>query len=59
MSYQVSTQPDGSVEVAHTTFLYVVDDAGSLVLTWPAGTSADDLEGDLRQLLRAADRDAS
>jgi protein SCO1/2 len=59
VSYQVSTKPDGSIDVAHTTYLYAVDEHGSLVITWPAGTSADDLADDLRQLLRDADRDAS
>ena len=59
VSYQVSTKPDGSIDVAHTTFLYAVDEHGSLVITWPSGTSADDLAADLRQLLRDAADDAS
>ena len=46
---------DGEVEVGHTSYLFAVDDTGTLVLSWPFGTSADDLAGDLRQLLAAAD----
>jgi protein SCO1 len=59
VTYRVTSQPDGTVEVAHTTFLYVVDDAGSLLVTWPTGTTHDDLADDLAQLLRDADRAGS
>ncbi|CAN5814392.1 SCO family protein [soil metagenome] len=55
VSYEVSEQPNGDVDVAHSTQLYVVDDAGSLVLTWPFGTTADDIAGDLKQLLDGID----
>ena len=41
----------GDIEVAHTTSLYAVDDAGSLVLTWQFGVSIDDLTEDLLYLL--------
>lgn len=41
----------GDIEVAHTTSLYAVDDAGSLVLTWEFGVSIDDLTADLLFLL--------
>ncbi len=41
-SYAVTTDEDGAVEVAHTGFVYVVDDQGRLVLTWPFGTTSDD-----------------
>jgi hypothetical protein len=44
---------DGEVTVGHS-YLFTVDDAGRLVLTWSAPTPADDLEGDLRQLLGRA-----
>lgn len=50
-SYDVSTTTDGEIEVAHTTFLYAVDDAGELVLTWQFGTQIDDLAFDLTTLL--------
>jgi cytochrome oxidase Cu insertion factor (SCO1/SenC/PrrC family) len=39
--------------VMHSPQLFLVDDAGTLVLTWPFGTSPDDLAADVRQLLDA------
>ncbi|MEO6651431.1 MAG: SCO family protein [Ilumatobacteraceae bacterium] len=51
VSYAVSTGDDGQAEVAHTTALYAVDDTGSVVLTWPFGTTKDDLAADMQQLL--------
>lgn len=59
VAYDVSTGPDGEIEVLHSNYLFAVDDAGKLVITWPVGleegerTSAEDLAGDLRQLLDA------
>lgn len=52
VSYAVTTNDDGQVEVAHSTQMFVVDDQGVLVLTWPFGISAEDLSLDLTQLLR-------
>jgi protein SCO1/2 len=52
VSYSVAERPDGEIEVAHTDNLFAVDDAGTLVLTWPSGVGRDDLAGDLEQLLR-------
>ena len=55
VSYQVTTRPNGDVDVSHSdTGLFAVDDTGTLVLTWPYGSSSDDIAGDLEQLL--ADR---
>jgi protein SCO1/2 len=54
VSYDVEETADG-VEVAHTTFLYAVDDAGELALTWQFGVSIDDLETDLEILLDEED----
>ena len=59
VSYQVTTGPDGEVDVAHSSYLFAVDDTGRLVLTWPVGLDQDervsvrDLVGDIRQLLEA------
>ena len=53
VSYDVAQADDGTVEVAHTTALYVVDDSGELVLTWQFGVEIDDLADDLTQLLEA------
>jgi len=49
--YDVTTNDDGEVEVAHTTQLYAVNDAGEIVLTWQFGVSKDDLAADMEQLL--------
>lgn len=51
VSSQVTTNETGEIEVAHTTQLYAIDDAGVLVLTWPFGVTTDDLSADLEQLL--------
>jgi protein SCO1/2 len=50
-SFDVTTAPDGKVEVTHSSYLFAVDDTGTLILTWPFGTAVDDLAADLRQLL--------
>jgi protein SCO1 len=55
VSYAVTPRDDGGVDVAHSTQLYVVDDDGRLRLTWPFGVSADDMAGDLDQLLDRTD----
>jgi protein SCO1/2 len=54
-SWDVRSLDDGTVEVDHSPFLYVVDDAGRLVLTWQFGASSDDMRNDLEILL---ERDA-
>jgi len=45
---------DGEAKVFHTGSLYAVDPIGDLVLTWPFGTSSDDIRGDLERLLEEA-----
>lgn len=50
-AYEVA--PDGK-DVVHTTFLYAVDDAGSIVIQWPYGVPVDTLEADLSRLLADA-----
>ncbi len=42
---------EGQREVFHTGSLYAVDANGLLQLTWPFGTSIEDLTSDLRRLL--------
>jgi protein SCO1/2 len=60
VSYEVTTSPTGEVQVAHSSYLFAVDDNGKLVITWPVSadakttTSSKDLTGDLRLLLRQA-----
>jgi protein SCO1/2 len=51
VTYDITDGPDGEPEVAHTTSLYAVDDEGRLVLTWPFGTTIDQLATDLEILL--------
>lgn len=54
VSYQVDVRGGGRVDVSHSdTTLFAVDDTGTLLLTWPFGTSSDDLADDLRQLLKS------
>ncbi|MET0911158.1 MAG: SCO family protein [Ilumatobacteraceae bacterium] len=55
VSYEVHTDATGEIEVGHTSALFAVDDTGHLVITWTFPTPADDLAGDLRQLLAATD----
>ena len=49
--YQITTNDDGEIDVAHSTALYAVNDDGEIVLTWQFGVSIDDLAADLTQLL--------
>jgi protein SCO1 len=49
--YEVSVGDSGDVEVIHTGALYAVDDQGRLLVTWPFGTSVEDLSNDLELLL--------
>lgn len=50
--YEVWTTEDGLVEVTHTAFLYAVDSNGRIVVQWPFGTTADDIQSDLALLIR-------
>ncbi len=53
VSYDVTTNADGEVEVAHSGFLYLVGDDGKLLVTWPFGTSSEDMAADVEQLFEA------
>jgi protein SCO1 len=55
VSYAVTTNDKGEIEVAHSSQMFVVDDRGQLLLTWPFGISAEDLALDLTQLLASED----
>lgn len=52
-SYDVTTADDGDIEVSHSGFLYLVDDQGRLVVTWPFGTSSKEMAADVEQLFAA------
>lgn len=49
--YTVTTAADGTVEVSHTPNLYLVDDRGNLMLTWPFGLPGDAIAADLEIML--------
>lgn len=51
VNYEVRTLDDGTIEVDHTPFLYAVNDAGELVLSWQFGASSNDMAADLAILL--------
>lgn len=53
--FRVRSNQKGQREVSHTDDLYVVDDTGTVILAWPFGTTAQQIEADLRRLL-AGDR---
>jgi len=53
VSYEVTTADDGDIEVSHSGFLYLVDDRGQLVVTWPFGTSSAEMAADVEQLFAA------
>lgn len=53
-SYEVTTNEAGDIEVVHSGSLYAVDDEGQLLVTWPFGTSIEDLSRDLEILLERA-----
>lgn len=50
-SWEIRTLDDGTIEVDHSPFLYVVDDEGRLVLAWQFGVSAETMADDLSILL--------
>ena len=53
VSYDVTTNDEGDTEVSHSGFLYLVDDQGRLVVTWPFGTSSTEMAADVEQLFDA------
>jgi protein SCO1/2 len=50
-AYEVTGGDDGGVDVVHTAHVYVLDDTGELLITWPFGTEPEDMTSDLRILL--------
>ena len=51
VSYFVGENDAGELEVAHTPNIFLVDDTGSIILTWPFGVPAADIANDLTILL--------
>jgi protein SCO1/2 len=50
VSYDVTTNDEGDIEVSHSGFLYLVGDDGTLLVTWPFGTSSEEMAADVQQL---------
>ncbi len=50
VSWSITTDDNGEIEVGHTPNLFVVDDNGTLKLTWPFGVPAADISSDLTVL---------
>jgi len=51
VSYEVGENEFGQIEVGHTPHTYLIDDTGSMILTWTFGVLAADLASDLRIML--------
>lgn len=49
--YSVTELDDGTIEVIHTGHTYVVDDQGLIRVTWPFGTTSEDMTADMSILL--------
>jgi protein SCO1/2 len=53
VSYDVTTNAEGEIEVSHSGFLYLVGDDGRLLVTWPFGTTSQEIAADTQQLFEA------
>ena len=56
----VEKQDSGSAAgylVSHTASVYVLDQSGRLLMTWPYGTSAIDMANDLTQILKQSEQE--
>lgn len=51
VTYRIDENDQGQIEVGHTTHTYLVDDTGSLILTWTFGVLAADIASDLNIML--------
>ncbi|MFB0902195.1 MAG: hypothetical protein QMA93_04965, partial [Acidimicrobiales bacterium] len=51
VTYIIQENDAGETEVAHTPNVFVVDDTGSVILTWSFGVPAGDMASDLTILL--------
>jgi protein SCO1/2 len=52
--YSVTQSANGEPEVAHSAWVYVVDDQGHMPLQWSFGTPSEDIANDLHVLLDRA-----
>lgn len=51
VTYRIAENDQGQIEVGHTTHTYLVDDTGSMILTWTFGALAADIASDLDIML--------
>ena len=58
-SYAVTTNDEGDIEVEHSGFLYLVGDDGRLLVSWPFGTSSQEIAADIEQLFAAQEARAT
>jgi protein SCO1 len=56
VTYAVTTGDDGKIHVEHSGFLYLVGDDGTLLVTWPFGTSSQEMAADVEALLERQER---
>jgi len=52
--YEVTTNDEGEIDVAHSGFLYLVNDQGELVVSWPFGVTSVEMATDVAQLFDAS-----
>lgn len=50
--YSVEEQEDGTIFVEHSAWVYVIDDTGTLLVSWPFGIEPDAIASDIRLLLK-------
>jgi protein SCO1 len=56
VTYAVATGDDGTIHVEHSGFLYLVGDDGTLLVTWPFGTSSQEMAADVEALFERQER---
>ena len=52
---EAATPGSDSYSVSHSTSLYAIDQEGNLRLTWPYGTTPEDITSDVKHLLTSND----
>ena len=56
VSYSVTTNADGEIDVTHSAGMYVVDNTGTVVLTWPFGIPAEGIATDIEILFERSSK---
>lgn len=50
--YSVEEDDDGTIFVEHSAWVYVIDDTGTLLVSWPFGIEPEAIASDIRLLLK-------